>query len=68
MADRNDVDVARTLGRIESKLDRLCDQSEDQEARIRVIERRSAWLAGAAAVVGAVGGAVWSALFGTKGH
>jgi hypothetical protein len=65
--DNNDVDVARALGRIEGKLDDLLDSREDQETRIRALESKSAWMAGAAAGLGAVGGILWN-IFSPKGH
>jgi len=61
------VDVARALGRIEGKLDDLLDSREDQEKRIRALESKSAWMAGAAAAVGAVAGILWNILT-PKGH
>lgn len=65
--DTNDVNVARALGRIEGKLDDVLESREDQEKRIRALEGKSAWMAGAAAAVGAVAGILWNVLT-PKGH
>jgi hypothetical protein len=61
--DHNDVEVARSLGSIEGKLDRVLENLLDQETRIRRLESKSAWMAGAAAAVGALGGVVWNIFF-----
>lgn len=62
--DRNDLDVANALGRIESKVDTLLERDLDKEVRLRALETRGAWIAGAGAVLGAVGGFLSSVLFG----
>jgi hypothetical protein len=62
--DRNDLDVAQQLGRIESKLDTVLERIDDHEERLRKVELRSAWAAGAAAVLGAAGGFCANLLFG----
>jgi len=62
--DRNDLEVAQQLGRIEAKLDTVLLRGDDHEARLRRVELRSAWAAGAAAVLGAAGGFVANILFG----
>ncbi len=67
MADNNDLSVANALGRIEGKLDTALIRLDDQEARLRRLESRAAWFAGAAAVLGAVGGFLFNLIY-PKGH
>jgi len=61
--DRFNTDISRALGNIESKLDQLLADNVDQELRLRRLESKSAWMAGAAAAVGAVGGILWNIFF-----
>lgn len=49
--DKND---SQQLGRIEAKVDILLNRSENQENRLRAVERKQWWATGAAAVCGAV--------------
>ena len=66
--DKNDVDVARSLGSIEGKLDTVLEKLVDQEHRIRKLESKGAWLAGAAAAAGAIGGVLWNIFFTPRSH
>lgn len=67
MADNNDLTVAGSLGRIEGKMDIVLNRLSDHEERLRKIESRASWFAGAAAVLGAVGGFLFNLIY-PKGH
>lgn len=47
---------ARALGRIESKVDLLIQNTSDQEGRIRGLEKSRSWVRGGLAVLGALWG------------
>lgn len=53
-------EVSKQLGQMDAKLDLLVDSAKDHEGRIRGLEKRERWLAGAGAALAAM----WAFLVG----
>lgn len=45
---------SQQLGRIEAKVDILLSRTDEQDRRLRAVERKQWWAAGAAAAVGTI--------------
>lgn len=56
----NDLNVQRTLGRLEGKLDTALNFGYDHDARLKSLEGSRAKLSGAMLVLGALGSVLWN--------